>query len=647
MRGILVAIFITFVIAGSGMRARALQDPAQAVQSLLAEAREAQARGNFADAAVSYHKAVELEPSIPELWANLGLMYHQLGKPTEAIHSFKQAARLDSSLFVPQLFLGIEYLAAKDPAAAQPYLETAEKLRPGDLQAALSLGSAYEMLDRPDRAAEVYLRATELAPKNGNAWLDLGTAHLQQVENDARVMTSAYRNSAYVMLRAAETLADEGILNAAENWYKQAIASASPSPCAHAEYGITLLRLKRAADAEAQFHLEERAASPCGLARLGIAVAAAAEGEPDVALAKLTPIATADPAFVQASLPLFRGILTEDEARSLLSLARQRQGTGNPVNNIASLLETGFTSGGVSQPAGIIEDPNLQTDRASKTGNPAQLYATGQYTQCDHALKPAIAQFTAAQQRLLASCSFYAGDFVTTSMAAAHLKTNPTTRLEGLYWESKADEKLAVAALARAGEIEPDSARMHVLLGDIYRQKGRWSEAEAEYRKAVDLDPRNRAARLSLAIVLFTEMKTDEAMEIDQSLLRQVPEDPEANLLAGEILVQEHHFKESEPYLSRCKNLAPDLVPRLHLLLGQIYAATNRVTEAISEYKLGLAGDRDEDGKAHYQLARLYEKSGDKQAAAEEFRMSQQLRRQWDEQAKIDLGQLSAEGGSP
>jgi tetratricopeptide (TPR) repeat protein len=636
------------IALASGMSgiARA-EGPAQALQTLMADAAAAQARRDFSSAADAYRKAAQLDPSVPELWVNLGLMDYETGKSSEAIQSFKRAVALKPALFVPQLFLGIEYLAAKDPAAALGYLEAAEKLKPGDLQTALSLGSAYEMMDHPGRAAEAFSRATVLAPQNGNAWLDLGTAHLQQVEKDARGMTSTYRNSPYGMLRAAETLADEGNLNAAENWYKQTMASALPPPCAHAEYGITLLRLKRIDDAQAQFKLEGRTASPCGLARLGAAIAAAAEGHPDLALAKLASIAAADPAFVQSSLPLFRGVLSADEVRSLASLARQRQAAGDRIHDIASLIETAFTSGGVTPPIATGENSSLQTGQTSKSDNFAQLYATGQFTRCDASLKPAISKLTAAQQRLLASCSFYAGDFLTTSMVAAHLKTNPTTRLEGLYWESKADEKLAVDALARAGEIEPDSPRMHVLLGDVYRQKRHWSEAEAEYRKAIDLDPRNRAARLSLAIVLFTELKTDEAMEIDQSLLREMPEDPEANLLAGEILVQEHHFEAGEPYLARCKNLDPDLIPRLHILLGQVYAATNRVAEAISEYKLGLAGDRDEDGKVHYQLARLYEKSGDKQAAAEQFRLSQQLRKHWDEQAKIDLGQLSTGRDSP
>jgi predicted Zn-dependent protease len=207
-----------------------------------------------------------------------------------------------------------------------------------------------------------------------------------------------------------------------------------------------------------------------------------------------------------------------------------------------------------------------------------------------------------------------------------------------LYWETKADQKLAVATLTRAGEIDPNSPRMHVLTGDVFRQKRRWSDAEEEYRKALAIDPTSHAARLSLAIVLFTELKTNEALAIAKSLLAETPDNPEANLLAGEILVQGHQFEEAEPYLTRCQNLDPDMMPRLHVLLGQVYAATNRIPAAISEYKQGLSSDG--DGSIHYQLARLYEKSGDKDAAAEAIRESQQLRKRWDDQAHTAIEQL-------
>jgi hypothetical protein len=92
----------------------------------------------------------------------------------------------------------------------------------------------------------------------------------------------------------------------------------------------------------------------------------------------------------------------------------------------------------------------------------------------------------------------------------------------------------------------------------------------------------------------------------------------------------------------KCRNLNRDFAPRLHLLLGQVYAGTGRTAEAIDEYNRGLAGD--ENGSIHYQLGRLYLKSGDKVAAERAFAESKRLVRQWNGRA---LQQLDTDVSRP
>jgi len=72
-----------------------------------------------------------------------------------------------------------------------------------------------------------------------------------------------------------------------------------------------------------------------------------------------------------------------------------------------------------------------------------------------------------------------------------------------------------------------------------------------------------------------------------------------------------------------------------------VYAETDRLPMAISEYKLGLVND--ENGGLHYQLARLYQKTGDAKAAAEAWQTSQRLREKWDDRASIVLEQSSTD----
>ena len=257
--------FTSFTVNGAALA----QDREQALQSLVAEASAAQGRGDFVSAAEAYRKATAIDPGIPELWANLGLMEHEAGRSAEAIQSFKQAVRLKPSLYVPQLFLGIEYLQAQKPDAALPFLETAAKLNPKDPQAEIYLGKAYALTNHIGPATDAFLRGVQLAPRDGDAWLGLGTAYLRQVDDDARAMNSTYGKSPYAELRAAETYAELGKLADAENAYKVAIAASSPAPCSHSEFGITLLREKKIAEAREQFarRLERRIALRIGAAR--------------------------------------------------------------------------------------------------------------------------------------------------------------------------------------------------------------------------------------------------------------------------------------------------------------------------------------------------------------------------------------------
>jgi tetratricopeptide (TPR) repeat protein len=597
------------------------QEHDQIVQSLLVDARAAQARGDFAKAAESYRKTLALEPDIPELWANLGLMDHEAGNHAEAITSFQRAIRLDSSLFVPQLFLGLEYLQSNKAEAALPHLEIAVELNPQDPQAIRSLAEAYATLGNVEKAIDLDWRAMQLNANNGSVWFDLGSSYLQQVENDARLMTSAYGDSPYVKLRKAEVLATEGKLIEAESAYRAAITARQSLPCAFAELGITLLREGETSAAREQFERELKTEEHCQLATLGLAVADVLSNKADDAVDRLIVVAKADPGFIRVSLPLFRSAVLPEHVKSFAAAVRARF-DGSASTDLASLIENALSSDDVVT-AGRIEEESASSPSPSSLADAQHLASEGQYGSCTQALKADSQSADSGHLKLLAFCSFYTGDYLTTSRAAQKLKGSPETRVQGLYWESKASQNLSVQALGRAGEIDANSPRMHVLLGDVFRQQHHWDEAEAEYRKAIALEPKSHSARLGLVITLFTELKNDEALSLDESLLSENSLDPEANLLAGEILVQRNQFRKAEPYLLKCTHLKTDLLPRYHALLGRVYAETDRIPAAISEYKLGLATDT--DGSIHYQLARLYQKTGNKMAAEEAFRQSKGL----------------------
>jgi predicted Zn-dependent protease len=111
--------------------------------------------------------------------------------------------------------------------------------------------------------------------------------------------------------------------------------------------------------------------------------------------------------------------------------------------------------------------------------------------------------------------------------------------------------------------------------------------------------------------------------------------DGEINLLMGEILVAELKYPDAEPFLKRGLPSRPDLQPRVHALLGRVYAALGREKEAIEELRQGVASD--EDGGIYYQFARLYHKAGDAKAANAPIERSRQIKARHDDLARRTL----------
>jgi predicted Zn-dependent protease len=103
----------------------------------------------------------------------------------------------------------------------------------------------------------------------------------------------------------------------------------------------------------------------------------------------------------------------------------------------------------------------------------------------------------------------------------------------------------------------------------------------------------------------------------------------------GEILVAQREYADAEPYLEHSLQARPDLLPRVHALLGEVFARTGRAKEALKELTEGLPSD--DDGSVHYQLARLYKEAGDDKAAAAEFEKAKQIRASHDELARRAL----------
>ena len=264
------------------------------------------------------------------------------------------------------------------------------------------------------------------------------------------------------------------------------------------------------------------------------------------------------------------------------------------------------------------------------------MYNQGSYGQCRDLLVSQLPKILSKDLRLLALCAYSTGDYEHAFNAAGKLSASASAGPEALYWETKSSEKLAAVALARASLIDSTSPKLHVLLGDIYRQQRRPSDAEQEYRKALTLRPGDAGALFGLSLALLAASRRDEAFEVAQAAVKNNPDDPELNAVMGEILCDREDFAQAEMYLKRSLKTKPEYVFRVHVLLGEVYANTNRTQDALAELKLALAEDK--DGSIHYQVGRLYMKMGDRASAQRSFEVSKRLEGEGLRKPLKDLG---------
>lgn len=599
------------------------QQPAQ-FESLLASAQQAQVRGDFESAANFYRKAVAIHPEIPELKANLGLMYYQTGKDDQACEAFRQAIHLKPHLFVPNLFLGLEDVKRKRFNEAIPYLNQAARSNPTDLQAQLGLGQAYAGSGKTRLATVAYARGSQLDPGNADAWYRLGVSYLEQVEADARILLTRHKDSAYVQLLMGETFAEQRAFIQADDAYRKVLAVPKPIAGSHAGYAFVLLNRHDLSAADRELRAEIALYPGSLMAKLGVARLHLEQGSTVQAAMEIREIERTDAGFLRANAALFSAGMSRANQAVIRVALEQGLASGEITEEVVALFRDFATAGASPGPS----PERAASDSASRSvkvpaGDPEELYAKGSYGECDEVLTSRRQQLPPKDVQLLASCAYLTGSYPSALKAGVKLASNPSTEAEGLYWETKSAQKLATQALTRASAVDSNSPKLHVLLGDIYRGQKAFPDAEQEYRKALALRPQDSGALFGLSLALLANGQNEEALGVAQAALEENPDDPELNAVMGEILCARNDFFGAEPYLKKSLNTKPEFVSRVHALLGKVYAKTNRTREAIVELKLSLLGDK--DGSLHYQIARLYLKVGDPDSAKQAFAVSKQL----------------------
>jgi Tfp pilus assembly protein PilF len=225
----------------------------------------------------------------------------------------------------------------------------------------------------------------------------------------------------------------------------------------------------------------------------------------------------------------------------------------------------------------------------------------------------------------VASALLDTGEYETALKTLEGLPAADRNSVEASYWRARSYEKLATAAYLRLYQADPNSYRLHQLMGDLEAAKGDDGKAIEEYRAAIRLRPSVSNLHYSLGHLLWKDFKIAEARVEFEAELALNPRHPGALNDLGNTYLLEHLPDKALPYLVRA--LAADSGNTdIHRDLGSAFFALGNYRKAEEHFKTAVSNDH--DGSVHYQLARVYQALGEKDNAAREFALSKALNRE-------------------
>jgi len=184
----------------------------------------------------------------------------------------------------------------------------------------------------------------------------------------------------------------------------------------------------------------------------------------------------------------------------------------------------------------------------------------------------------------------------------------------------------AIRALKRAIEVRPGEPSYYLVLGIVQLglKNPDLQDAEENFRESLKRQPENPQAQLHLGYVLLKQKKySDARVWLEKSIQKQT-RSPEAFYYLG-LIAQEQNENERAVELFQKAIQLDSAFGNAHIALGAVYLKLKNYPGAEQELKIGV-GINPDSSKAHYNLAILYARLKDPQRAQEEMRIIEKLK---------------------
>jgi tetratricopeptide (TPR) repeat protein len=200
---------------------------------------------------------------------------------------------------------------------------------------------------------------------------------------------------------------------------------------------------------------------------------------------------------------------------------------------------------------------------------------------------------------------------ITPPKVIAPLPTAATFKAAGDKLAAKGKWVEAEAEYRRALQLEPDIALRYAQVAEALSQQQKWADAEFFYREAIRLEPNLSPAALGL--VLFKQKKFMEAEAAFRKASEQEPNNAKLLINLGEAAAQQQKWTTAEAAYRQAVKLEPDKALWHGLLAFALYNKSE-LGEAAAEYREAIRLQPN-DARSHFNLAMVYHALGNKDAA--------------------------------
>ncbi len=182
------------------------------LQSVYAEAKQAQQSGDLATAAVKYQEIIKLQPQMAEAYANLGNIYYQQSKLNQATTAYEKAVKLKPELAGPNFFLGVISFGAHNYTSALNRLHRAAALQPDNPLIHSYLGYTFYARSNFRDAAGELEKAESINSDDIDVLYHLSKAYGHLADDAYSRLQKAFGDSVYANLARAHAYETQ------ENW---------------------------------------------------------------------------------------------------------------------------------------------------------------------------------------------------------------------------------------------------------------------------------------------------------------------------------------------------------------------------------------------------------------------------------------------